>query len=212
MLSLLKQKAGDKSAAPLMPRWHPNFRNFERLPDTKVVRTAFFVNGIAVVVALSLLIYFCYQEYSLHNLRQQVTYWQAQIAANQSANDLAIRQFHEFQAEEKKINELNVFLAAPVRLSDFLIHLGQTLPKTVALTSLDIRADGVILRGNLSGTPDQASGEASTYLDQLRTDADYGSKFENVSLTTLSRDMQTGGLSFELYLKFKTGAKAGKKS
>lgn len=208
----LKKKAGDKALPPLVPRWHPNFRNFERLPDTKVVRTAFFVNGVAVVVALSLLIYFCYQAYDLHNLRQQVTYWQGQIDANKPASDVAVRQFHEFQAEEKKIGELNAFLAAPLRLSDFIIHLGQTLPKTVALTSVDVRADHVILRGNLSGTPDQASGEASAYLDQLRTDADYGPKFEDVSLTSLNRNGQSGGLSFELDLKLKAPAKTGKKS
>ena len=29
-----------------MPAWHPNFRNYEKLPDIKVVRTAFFVNGV----------------------------------------------------------------------------------------------------------------------------------------------------------------------
>ena len=50
MLSLLKKKP-DAAAANLTPAWHPNFRNFERLPDTKVVRTTFFINGGAIAVA-----------------------------------------------------------------------------------------------------------------------------------------------------------------
>ena len=53
MLPFLKKKS-EASAAPAVPNWHPNFRNFEKLPDIKVVRTAFFVNGAAVSVALAL--------------------------------------------------------------------------------------------------------------------------------------------------------------
>ena len=47
MLSLLKKKS-EAAAAPTVPAWHPNFRNYEKLPDLKVVRTAFFVNGAAI--------------------------------------------------------------------------------------------------------------------------------------------------------------------
>ena len=56
MLPLLKKKS-DADAAPAVPAWHPNFRNYQKLPDIKVVRTAFFVNGIAIllVVAISFL-------------------------------------------------------------------------------------------------------------------------------------------------------------
>ena len=48
MLSLTKKSDAVPVAAPL---WHTNFRNFDRLPDTKVVRTAFFVNTAAGAVA-----------------------------------------------------------------------------------------------------------------------------------------------------------------
>ena len=57
MLSLLKKKKKPDAAAseaPQVPAWHPNFRNYQQLPDIKVVRTAFFVNGAAVFVALGL--------------------------------------------------------------------------------------------------------------------------------------------------------------
>ena len=43
-LSLTKKSDAQSAVAPV---WHPNFRNFERLPDTKVVRTTFFVNTAA---------------------------------------------------------------------------------------------------------------------------------------------------------------------
>ena len=48
MLPLLKKKTKAASSAPQMPAWHPSFRNYERLPDIKVVRTVFFVNAVAI--------------------------------------------------------------------------------------------------------------------------------------------------------------------
>jgi hypothetical protein len=44
-------------AALVVPAWHPNLRIVEQLPDTKVVRTAFFVNGAAMLVAIALALY-----------------------------------------------------------------------------------------------------------------------------------------------------------
>ena len=49
---LLSKKSDDQSEEE--PLWHPNFRNYERLPDTKVVRTTFFVNTAAIAVTLML--------------------------------------------------------------------------------------------------------------------------------------------------------------
>ena len=54
MLSLTKKSDSEPVAAPL---WHTNFRNFEQLPDTKVVRTTFFVNTAAIAIAAGLLLW-----------------------------------------------------------------------------------------------------------------------------------------------------------
>ena len=51
LLQLTRKSDAEPAAAPL---WHPNFRNYDRLPDTKAVRTALLVNlvaGAAAVVA-----------------------------------------------------------------------------------------------------------------------------------------------------------------
>jgi hypothetical protein len=62
---LLKKKS-DASAAS--PAWHPNLRIVEQLPDTKVVRTAFFVNGLAATIAIVLALYLGHQEWKLHGV------------------------------------------------------------------------------------------------------------------------------------------------
>jgi len=60
----LKKKSD--AAAVTVPPWHPNLRIVETLPDTKVVRTAFFVNGAAMLLALVLVLLLGVQEWKLH--------------------------------------------------------------------------------------------------------------------------------------------------
>src|SRR5258707_603765 len=108
MLSLLKKKS-DAGSVPQVPAWHPNFRNYEKLPDIKVVRTAFFINGAAISVAVALLIYFGFQEWKLHQIQVQITDWQRQIDRDKKTSEQAIALFKKFQTEEAKINEVDAF-------------------------------------------------------------------------------------------------------
>ena len=86
MLSLLKRKS-EADAAPAVPAWHPNFRNYEKLPDVKAVRTAFFVNGASILVAVSLLVYFGFREWQIRTINSQVAQVQAQIDRDKKGSD-----------------------------------------------------------------------------------------------------------------------------
>jgi len=201
MPSLLQKS--DQSQAPLVPAWHPDFRNPARLPDTKVVRTQFFVNFAAIAIAAGLLLYFSYQVYRINNLIHQVAYWQTQIDTNMKASVQARMLSQKFAAEEKKINELNNFVKPRLVLSQFLLNLGSTLPQELAASTVDIRNTGVNLHGIANGSPDEASGRTSTYVAQLRQDKYFSSIFEEVGLNKLDRDQASGRLSFDLFLRFK---------
>ncbi|HEY0946570.1 MAG TPA: hypothetical protein VGD81_14930 [Opitutaceae bacterium] len=198
----------NEAAGPITPAWHPNFRDYERLPDTKVVRTSFFINGAAVLVAVAVLLAFAFQEFKLAALRSQIADWSVQIEADKAASGQAVTKFRRFQEEEKKINEVDTFLQRQIVFSDFLLRLGQGLPKNIAITSVDHRETGVTLRAVVRGAPELASGEASAYVEQLRNDEQVGPLFENVALTNLSRDPVTGRLVIEVFLKFKPATPA----
>jgi cell division protein FtsB len=207
MLSL-RQK-GDPSQVPVVPAWHPNFRNRERLPDTKVIRTQFFFNFAAIAIAASLLVYFSYQEYRINNLSRQVADWQAQIDTNKKASDQAVALSRKFADEETKINELNNFLKQRLVLSRFLLQIGSTLPLELAMDAVDIRAAAVNLHGTASGSPDEASGRASAYVEQLRQDEYFSGIFEKEIKQDVRREQTSGQLTFDLTLTFK-GAVAKK--
>src|ERR1700690_3750963 len=93
----------------VVPPWHPNLRIVENLPDTKVVRTAFFVNGAAMSVAIALALYLGIQEWKLHEVNKQVADWQQQIdlKRKESADDVAL--YQAFKLEEAKTGEVDAF-------------------------------------------------------------------------------------------------------
>jgi hypothetical protein len=215
MLSLLKKKKKpEAAAAPLVPAWHPNFRNFQELPDIKVVRTAFFVNGAAAFVALGLAVYLGTSEYELHSLRTQIAAYQAQIDRDKPDSDKAIALYKKFQEQEARVREVDAFIKSKPLVSAILQHLGETRPKNIALDSIEIRApngtppaaQSMILRGTVRGSSDLASGEAAAYQDLLRNDPVFGPKFDAVDVTSSVRNAATGQLNIEITIRFKPAA------
>lgn len=209
MLSLLKRKS-KAEAAPVVPAWHPNFRDFEKLPDTKVVRTAFFVNVAAITIAAAAAIYFGLEEWRLRGLKTQVAQMQAQIDRDKRVSDQTVAAYKKFQAEEAKINEVDAFVRSKPTVSAVLMRLAETLPPNIALDSVDFREAGVNIRLSASGAPDAASGYATTYLEQLRADKQLAifDAFEFTSTPTLNPS--TGRMAVEFFLRLKPVAGAKK--
>jgi hypothetical protein len=208
MLSLLKKKS--EVNAPQVPAWHPNFRNFEKLPDTKVVRTAFFVNVFAIAVTVALALYVGSREWDFYSLKNQVAEKQQQIDQNRPGSEQAVALYRKFQAEAAKVTEVEGFVSSRLVVSDMLIHLGATLPKNIALDRFDLRDSELILAATIRGTPDQASGLATAYIEQLRADKKLAESFDEIKPANTSRNATTGRISMEVSLHIK-GAKGGKK-
>jgi hypothetical protein len=213
MLSLKRKSDAQPVAAP---RWHTNFRNFEKLPDTKVVRTAFFINTAAVAVAAGMLLWVGYREYTNLSIREQIAQAEADIEANKRQNAEATRLSRLFVEETKKIDEAAAFVRLPVSPLEYVRILGETRPKEILIDHLETRTLGdnpkiatvYTLRGRVAGSPDQASGIASLYVDTLRAQPRLSEVFESISLDKINRDATGSFLVFEILLTLKTpGAK-----
>jgi hypothetical protein len=202
-LPFLKKKS-EAAAAPLVPAWHPNFRNYEKLPDIKVVRTAFFINGAAISLALALAIYLGVEEWSLHVLSGQIAEAERQVSHDKAASDQALALFKKFEAEEARFNEVDAFMKSKPLVSDLFIRLAQTLPTNIAIDSLDLRDTGLALHLTVRGTAEAATAYANTYLEQLRADKQFA-RFDQVSLdgfklTNVQRNTSTGRLNVDFLL------------
>ncbi len=210
MLSLLKKKS-ESAELPAPPSWHPNFRIRETLPDVKPVRTAFFVNGAAILVAASLAIYVGIGEWQLHTLKTQLAQTQAQINRDKPASDQAVAMFKKFQADEAKVNEVSAFVKSKPLVSELVLRLARTLPANIAIDSLDLREAGVTLRLAVRGDSATASGYATAYLEQLRADKELTQFEEFTFANTPMRNPATGRMAVEFYLRMKAPA-GGKKA
>jgi hypothetical protein len=201
MASLLKKKADN--AGPVVPPWHPDLRIVDLLPDTKVVRTAFFVNGIAILGAVVLALLVVHREWELHVVNGQIADAQKQIDRDKRPSAQAVQLFGKFKQEESRIRELNEFVSSRPNLSPIILRIAETLPAKLALRSLDFGPAGLTLKAIIRGAPDQASGDASAYLDQVKADPELTKYFDEMALNSLSRDPATNRLTVELFLKFK---------
>jgi len=213
-LSLLNKKAD--AAPPAAPLWHPNFRNFERLPDTKVVRTTFFINVAGIATAVLLLSFVGWREYQAHVFNVQRVAAEAEIAKNQKLHNEGLRLTRIFTDEDKKVAETAAFVKMPIEPTTLLAVLGGSLPKEIQLEYVDLRPNDpagarCIVRGLAAGAKDQASGYASAYVETLRTQPRLAEIFDGVKLNAINPDPKSGALLFEIELKFK-GAKEAKKS
>lgn len=213
MLSLLKKKS-EADAAPAQPAWHPNFRNYEKLPDVKVVRTAFFINGLSVFLAVALLVYTGFREWQIRVIGGQVADIQAQIGRNKDASDQAITLYKKFQADEARAGEVETFQRSKPIVSALLLRLAQTLPKDIALDTFELRENGLTLRMSVRGDAAAASGHATAYLEQLRTDKELALFDQFTFTSTPTRNPATGRMAVEFLLRIKPAAPApgGKKS
>ena len=205
MLSFLKKKTD--GSADQTPAWHPNFRNYERLPDIKVVRTAFFVNGATAFVAIALAVYLGMREYELHSLTLQQAQMQDQIDATTSASTQAIAQFNKFREEENRAKEVDTFLKSKVSPSRLLVRLAETRPENIAIDQIDIRDNGINIKGSVKGELQAAYGDASRYVERLRNDEMLKPISEDVSAVNAAPNPQTGRLAIEVFVRFPAAAK-----
>lgn len=202
MLPLLK-KSSDKAKALQAPAWHTNFRNYAVLPDTKVVRTSFFVNGLLVLLSIAAVLAFVYQEYNLAIIRSQNGDLHQQVNKNRAPSDRAVALYKLFQAEELKVTELNGFIKGQkIVFSDFLIRLGQSKPAGIVFVNVDYKDTGVVIKGYAQGISEQATTAASLYEKTLKDDPQLNVVFKSISLTNVSRDVSAGRLMFEIVLSF----------
>lgn len=209
MLSLLKKRS-EPEAPAVTPAWHPNFRNYEKLPDVTAGRTAFFINGVSILVVVVLAVYFAFREWQLYGIGQQVAQVQAQIDRNKPASEAAIALYKKFQAEEARLAEVETFVKSKPSVSALLVRLAQTLPKNVAMDSIELRDTGLTLRLSVRGDSAAASGYTTAYLEQLRADKELSQFEEAIYTSTPTRNPGTGKMVVEFLLRTKA-ATGGKK-
>lgn len=207
MLSLLKKSGAEKTAQQGIP-WRPDFRDASTLPDTKTIRTSFFINVIAITVAGALLLYVGQRELAIRNLEVSLAGVEADIVATTPGSEKAKELYQRFRTEETKFGEAFAFVRDPFRLHDFVLHLGEILPPGVTVRRIEFRglAQNLLVSGSVSGLDAAATDVASNFAKQLQADPGLAKHFSTISITSLGRNAEEASLNLELAFIFKTDA------
>lgn len=213
MLSLRNKTAAKLSGAPELA-WHLDFRQMDRLPDTKTVRTKFFVNVVAIAITSALLLYVGYGEWRMASLRSDLVSIEAQIGQIKPASEAAVKTYKLFQVEEKRFSDAYALLDGGFDYLAFMVNLGSILPPGIVISRIDYRGpgSGMTMAATLKGLDADASDRVAEFVAKLQQNAYNKNIFNSISLTNLVRNVSDGALVFELMFTFRTSVGAVKSS
>lgn len=198
----MKQNKGQNSGQ--VPGWHPDFRIAASLPDNKVVRTDFIINGVALAILAVVVWMFYSREVQLDQATEEVARWVADIEANKPKYSEALGLQREFSEAEKRITEVAAFTKSPVEIAELINKLGTSLPRLVAIDVVERKEDVFVIRGTIVGASERATGIANSYLDALNADTYFAQRFEGIRLNNINREARSNRLFFEIGMKLKT--------
>jgi hypothetical protein len=212
---LLERARPAREAKAAVAGWHPDFRDVRKLPDVKVVRTAFFINGALAVAAVLLGGTLAFREWQVREVAGKITEEEAKLARDRPLSEAALKQYQAFREDHARVDEVAGFVAARPSVPRLLRRLGETLPPELALDGFELREDGLALRFTVRGDALAASGLATRYLEALRGDAAMGAFDQFTFAGTPARNATTGRVGVEFFLRLRpkvdqTG-KAGRK-
>ncbi len=204
MLLALK-KSNDKSDGRQAAAWHPNFADVDKLPDVKVVRTKFFVNSASLLLLSIVLFFLGKRELAVYQLNSDLAATEADIARKKPDSDRAVASFNKFKAEEKKLAEVLALSSDTFSYTNYLLHLGETLPDKVTLQKIVYRGPGqpLSLTFIVQGLDAASSDTASAYVKQLQEDKISKEYFNDVVLSSIIRNVAARNLTLEISISVK---------
>jgi hypothetical protein len=93
----------------IQPNWRPNFRNPEKLPDIKAVRTDFIVNFVAVSLALLALAFVGQREYRVLVLKGSIADYEQQIRVAEPDDAANLKLSQRYREAAQHFVELEQF-------------------------------------------------------------------------------------------------------
>lgn len=207
---LLERFRPAREAKAAVSGWHPDFRDVRKLPDVKVVRTAFFINGALAVAAVLLGGTLAFREWQAREVAGKIAEEERKVARDRPLSEAALKQYQAFREDHTRVEEVAAFVAARPSVPRLLRRLGETLPPDLALDGFELREDGLALRFTLRGDALAASGLATRYLEALRADAAMAAFDQFNFAGTPARNATTGRVGVEFFLRLR--AKADEKA
>lgn len=123
----------------LHPYWRPNYRIASTLPDIKIIRTGFLINGIAIIAAVAMVYMVLQKEYRAYALTAIVSDLKnrADIAEPSNKKSLALNE--RFLTAGKYVQELDRYYRTPFEIDSLLVSLSNSVPQGLIFNSMTLQ-------------------------------------------------------------------------
>ncbi len=118
--------------------WRPDFRDTQALPDTKVVRTGFLLNFIAIALTLAAMSSYLIKEYKLQGLVREVQKLTAQVDSSQSQNRAILDVNKKFRQRAEVVEEAIAFDFQEVQFPELIANMSSVLEDGMILSALEV--------------------------------------------------------------------------
>jgi hypothetical protein len=184
----------------LTPHWHVDCRLVTELPEDNIVGTRFLINVVFSAVAVAALLFTGWLGYLSLSLRHQVRDWEQRIKDNRAEVRDIQRMQQEYAVEAAKIDQAYQLVRPQFYISGLIADLGRTRPDPVVIDIVDWNDIGIVVRGTLRATKQQATDSLNTYVKRLAADEKLGPLFERIQLKDFDPGETGEATKFELLL------------
>ena len=198
--------------------WRPDFREVHLLPDTKVIRTGFLINFVAISVALLVVTLYIFKEYSLQSLTSQVKELQSQVSAHTSDNRSILDANKRFKQSSSIMEEVIAFDRQLLDFPLFIKEITLILPARVILSAIELKSvqgwDGeanvpsfsVELQGRILGGEDQTPSQVlSDFQDKISQLPTIDEREIDMNLIRFRRNNEFGFFDFTMEVMIPPG-------
>lgn len=191
-------KLPKKSGSARSYNWRPNFRDLESLPESRVVRTRFFLPTFAVVVASLFSAYILFQEYRAMRIGEDIKVLEAEIATHEERHDEKVKYNAEFMEISRRLSEVVEFKQGRLVASDLLLSLSSRLLDGMYLEQVDYMEGRANIQGNVLVSAEEASRLVNEYLKSIEEADVMQGLLDEYKLTSLERAGAGTGIVFRI--------------
>jgi len=194
--------------------WRPDFRVVETLPDTKVIRTGFLLNFVAITLAAGALAAYGVKEYSLQNLVKEVNALEIQVKEGTPRNRQILDTNKRFRQSGEIVSEAVAFDSQPVKFHEAIADVSAVLPEGMILTAIQLQSSSekpeknklpkfvIELSGRvLEGAPVTPAQLLKNYQSDLREMPCLSGKTVEMEMARFGRNNEFGHFDFTLLVK-----------
>ena len=192
------RKLSKKSAPARSDSWRPNFRDYDTLPDVRVVRTKFFLPAFAISVAAALTAYILFQEYRAMGITEDIQALEAEVATYRERHDEKVDLNAEFMKVSRKLNEVVAFKEGKLTASDLLLDLSSRLPEGMYLNRVEYTEGLASIEGSALVSAEEASRLVNDYLKSIEEADVLQGLLSEYKLTSLGRNGAGNGFVFNI--------------